>query len=68
MYRLRSSQFDLIRTPGWPRAKWIFTDPIERNTVVNFHRAKQGLIVPSRHIALTPAVCHCSSQGLRFVI
>ena len=26
------------------------------------------LDVPSRHIASIPAVCHYSSQGLRFVI
>lgn len=28
----------------------------------------EHLRVPSRHIASTPAVCHCSSQGRRFVI
>ena len=39
-----------------------------------FEDAKQAarcllwLAVPSRHIALTPVGCHCSSQGLRFVI
>jgi len=48
MDRLPSSQFDLIRTPGWPRAKWNFTNPAERNTVANLYRAKQGLIVGER--------------------
>jgi hypothetical protein len=48
------------------KCRWLETKKTQK--IIFFHIWNNYLAVPSRNIASIPAVWHCSSQGLRFVI